>query len=325
MITLKLTANNYLAWVHQMTIILKYQQLIMHVDGSSSAPTPTITSNDKTVDNPDFRTWAADDHRTVILLNASLSEEAVTLVIGLPTARDMWVALENAYGNTSIERVHNLRDQLRLNQKGQKSVAEYGRTFKNLCDQLSAIGYPVDPVDQLHWFLCGLGPSFESFSTAIRSTRPAPSFADLLARAEGHELFTHALHASPTPPVAFSAQTQRSNSSPRGRGCRVSRGGNLAGSRGGRGHGRRPPHCQLCRRDGHYANLCPNLATYASNVTPTEDTLANAFLSQCDINAPDWVADTGATDHLNRSTQNIQNPSATSGSTHPAGSSPRTM
>ena len=35
--------------------------------------------------------------------------------------------------------------------------------FKALCDQLSAIGQPVDESDKLHWFLCGLGASFVTF------------------------------------------------------------------------------------------------------------------------------------------------------------------
>uniref|UniRef100_A0A251TUQ9 Putative zinc finger, CCHC-type n=1 Tax=Helianthus annuus TaxID=4232 RepID=A0A251TUQ9_HELAN len=313
MITMKLTSDNYLAWVHQISTILKYHKLITHIDGSSSAPVSTITSNDKTVENPEYAAWAINDHRTIIILNASLSEEAVTVIIGLPTARDMWVALENAYGNTSIERVHNLRDQLRLIQKGPKTVAEFGRTFKNLCDQLSAIGYPVDPNDQIHWFLCGLGPSFETFSTAVRSTRPAPSFPDLLARAESHELFARALHGTPSPPVAFSVQSHRNPSSSRGRGGRSFRGSNPPGGRGGRARGRRPPHCQLCRRDGHYANACPNLATFASQAVPTDEGLANAFLSQCNLHGPDWCADSGATDHMTPHTQHVNNPSATTG------------
>ncbi|GJV65498.1 reverse transcriptase domain-containing protein, partial [Tanacetum coccineum] len=39
-----------------------------------------------------------------------------------------------------------------------------------------------------------------------------------------------------------------------------------ARTNGGRGRGgRHPPHCQLCRTNGHYASSCPSLHTYASN------------------------------------------------------------
>ncbi|GKB40575.1 putative RNA-directed DNA polymerase, partial [Tanacetum coccineum] len=141
-------------------------------------------------------------------------------------------ALEAAYGNSSIKRVHTIRDQLRLIQKGTKPVAEYGRLFKTLCDQLAAIGHPVDESDQLHWFLYSLGLSFETFSTSIRSARPAPSFADLLARTESHEMFYQALHRSSSPTIAFTATHQPPPSAGGGRGGRSARAPNETGGRG---------------------------------------------------------------------------------------------
>lgn len=74
--------------------------------------------------------------RCIIILQDSLLEEAIAVIVGLSTARQIWVTLEHAYGNSSIERLHNLRDQLRLIQKGTKTVAEFGRAFKVLCDLL---------------------------------------------------------------------------------------------------------------------------------------------------------------------------------------------
>nr|GEW55436.1 retrovirus-related Pol polyprotein from transposon TNT 1-94 [Tanacetum cinerariifolium] len=93
----------------------------------------------------------ATDQRTVIILHASLSEEAISMIVGLTTARDIWAALEAAYNNYSFERVQNLRDQLRQTQKGEKLVAELGHSFKLICDQLSVIGHPVDATDQISW------------------------------------------------------------------------------------------------------------------------------------------------------------------------------
>ncbi|GJW58829.1 hypothetical protein Tco_0105560 [Tanacetum coccineum] len=59
---------------------------------------------------------------------------------------------------------------------------------------------------KLHWFVCGLGASFETFSTAIRTTKPFTTFRDLLSQAESHEMFLKSLHGSATPPVAFFSQ-----------------------------------------------------------------------------------------------------------------------
>ncbi|KAJ0837252.1 putative RNA-directed DNA polymerase [Helianthus annuus] len=257
------------------------------------------------------------EQQAIILLNASLTEEALSVTIGKNSAREIWLALENAFCNMSVERVQNLRDNLRLIQRGDKSVADYGRAFKAICDQLNAIGHPVDPMDQFHWFLCGLGTAFEGFSIHIRTVRPIPNLTDLIASAESHDLFVKALHGPSSHSVAYSAQTYQPRSQatrfnnnrpnrPAGNMYRNSSRNNSPNrgppkqyaSTGSRP--KRPPTCQLCRRQGHYATQCHQLTSFASSVTPSEAQLAQAFHAHCQLNAstPDWTSDTGASDHM---------------------------
>ncbi|GJV34145.1 putative RNA-directed DNA polymerase [Tanacetum coccineum] len=187
--------------------IFTYQKLIGHINGTSISPSPKVTIEGKANPNPDLLTWTEDDQRAVILLQSSLTEEAAAEVLGLTTAHQIWLSLEAAYSNASVERIHLLRDSLRQLKKGTSSVSDYCRRFKALCNQLSAIGHPVVEIDKLHWFLCGLGPSYETFSTAIRATKPAPMFRDLVTQAESHELFLQSLHGTPTPPAVFHVET----------------------------------------------------------------------------------------------------------------------
>lgn len=179
--------------------------------------------------------------------------------------------------------MQNLRDSLRQLQKGASYVAEYGRQLKALCDQLTAIGQPIAYVDKNHWFLCGLGPSFETFSTVQRTVKPRPSFRDLLSQAEGHQLFVKYVHGSSSSSpatVAFVAESGRSTfSSGRGFSPRGGRGGRP----GGRGRGRRPPHCQLSRQTGHYADKCPDLHTFANRGSSMDANLAQAFYAKCGV------------------------------------------
>ena len=199
-----------------------------------------------------------------------------------------------------MERVQSLRDSLRQLSKGTSSVSDFSRRFRNLCEQLAAIGHPVAEIDKLHWFLCGLGPSYEVFSTALRATKPAPLFRDLVAQAESHEMFLKSLHGTTPPPAAFHVQNQRESSTPsRGRG--FSSRGNYSRGTVAKGLGnRRPPHCQLCRTNGHYASSCPDLHTFATQTPAVDNDLAKAFHAQCHVNndTPDWAGDTGATDHM---------------------------
>ncbi|GKE61986.1 putative RNA-directed DNA polymerase, partial [Tanacetum coccineum] len=197
MIPIKLSSTNYLLWKNQMLPLLSYQKLTNHIDGTT-APSATITSGDQSIPNPAFTTWNDFDQRAVILLNSSLTEEAAAEVLGLTTAHAIWTALETAYSNSSVERIHSLRDSLRNLSKGTSTVSDYGRQFKGICDK---------------WFVCRLGASFETFSTAIRTTKPFTTFRDLLSQAESHEMFLKSLHGSATPPATFFSQQSGSRSS----------------------------------------------------------------------------------------------------------------
>ncbi|GKB95459.1 putative RNA-directed DNA polymerase [Tanacetum coccineum] len=139
LLTIKLSSSNFLLWRNQMLPLLSSQNLLGYVDDSMKPPTISIP----------------------------YADEAMAEVLGLQTARDVWLALEAAYSHDSVERMHTLKDSLRALTKGNSTVAEFGRKFKAICDQLAAIGRPVDGDDKTHWFLCGLGASFENFSTAI--------------------------------------------------------------------------------------------------------------------------------------------------------------
>ncbi|KAM0002042.1 putative RNA-directed DNA polymerase [Helianthus debilis subsp. tardiflorus] len=319
---IKLSSSNYLVWRNHTRLLLAIHKLSPHIDGSSSAPSETVTTGEKSSPNPEFITWTEADQKAALLILSSLTEEAAAEVLGITCARDIWLALENIYSNASAERVQTLRDSLSQLQKGTSSVTEFSRRFKLLCEHLAAIGHPVAETDKLHWFLRGLGPSYEIFSTAIRAVKPAPQFCDLVAQAESHELFTQSIHGTTTPPAAFHVQQHRgSSTSSRGRGT-SSRGSYSRGSNSrGRGQGRRSPHCQLCRMNGHYASSCPNLRNYAAQASQSDESLAKAFHAQCHVinDGPDWNADTGATNHMTPTHDSLHHTAPYKGSDNQAG------
>ncbi|XP_022031860.1 uncharacterized protein LOC110932916 [Helianthus annuus] len=177
--TIKLSSVNYLVWRTHMRLLLSIHKLSSHIDDSSSPPSETITIDNKSASNPEFVTWTESDQKAALLILSSLTEEAAAEVLGLNRAKEIRNALENLY----------------------------------------TIGHPVTESDKLHWFLRGLGPSYEIFSTAIRAVKPAPLFRDLVAQAESHELFSQSIHGTSTPPATFHIQHNRGSSMPsRGRG-----------------------------------------------------------------------------------------------------------
>ena len=287
---------------------LGYQKLTGYIDGTIAAPSPTIITSTTTSPNPAYATWIAADQRALILIHSSLYEEAMAETLGHTTTHAIWCALEAAYSHDSVERMHTLRDSLRQIKKGSSTVAEFAPKFKAICDQLNAIGHPLDDTDKSHWFLCGLGSSFETFSTTQRLIRPRPSFRDLVSQAESHELFLQTVNGSTVQPVAFNTtnrastgqQTEHSSSRGRGRNNYSNRGGSSRGR--GRGY-RRPPHCQLCRQEGHYATQCPDINTFENRPATIDANLARAFQAQWNVatQSPDWCVDSRASSYMTSS------------------------
>ncbi|XP_068645125.1 uncharacterized protein [Aristolochia californica] len=303
------------------------QGLLSHVDGTLEPP-PSFEPPFSQTPNPKFQTWKTTDQRLLSLLLSSLSEEAMVEAVGLTTSREVWIALENSFSHRSKARGIRLKDDLQLMKRSSSPVSTYARAFKALCDQLHAIGRLVDDTDKAHWFLRGLGSEFLSFSSAQMAQNPIPCFPDLVSRAESFEIFQKLLESSATvtPQAAFTANRHQSHRSggfsrpncglsrPHGSSSShgqspVSHHGHGQGTEGFSGHGqrqpttshcRRPPHCQICRQEGHYADRCRQ--RYSRDDEPrSEAFLADSFHSACSLSenqSSDWVVDTGASAHM---------------------------
>lgn len=127
--------------------------------------------------------WKADDQCLLSLLLSSLTEKAMIEVVGLSTARDVWLTLENTFNHRSKASEIHLKNDLQLMKRGTRPVAAYARAFKGLCDQLHVIDRPIDGIDKVHWFFCGLGVNFSNFSIVQMTLTPLPCFADLVSKA----------------------------------------------------------------------------------------------------------------------------------------------
>ncbi|KAL3515548.1 hypothetical protein ACH5RR_022450 [Cinchona calisaya] len=84
--------------------------------------------------------------------------------------------------------------------KGDTFNVEYIRIFKNICDDLAAIGKPVDDKAKVVGLLKGLVLEYESFITNILKP-PIFSYSDLIPLLQGHDtmksLYTQSTFNSP--------------------------------------------------------------------------------------------------------------------------------
>ncbi|KAL6334726.1 hypothetical protein AAG906_021385 [Vitis piasezkii] len=281
MLTIKLTSSNYLLWRNQFVPLLASQELFGYLDGSITAPSPMITASDGTPkSNPAYTSWLhTDRHRRFTLFFSH--EESMSEVLGFRHSHEAWHALEVSFSHRSKTRELQLKDELQLMHRGSQSIAEFSRTFKGLCDQLAAIGRPIDDTDKVHWYLRALGPDYKIFSTTMMSQLPLPSFAEIVPKALSHEIFERSVSHSYSNSAYFVQQTSK-----------------VAG------------HKQVKHR-GHLAKRCWNFKLKKKQSA----NLAEAF-SDCsiqDFNDSEWFPDSGATSHMTSDTEGVDQPAVYSG------------
>ena len=146
-ISVKLTQENYLLWSTQILPYLRSQNLVGFVDGSMPAPSQTIavepseeTGNRKIIINPEFTVWYPQDQLVLSLINSSVTEEVLSTMVGITTAREAWITLERQFASTSRARAMQIRMELSTIQKKDMTIADYFRKVKHLGDTLAAIG-----------------------------------------------------------------------------------------------------------------------------------------------------------------------------------------
>lgn len=82
-----------------------------------------------------------------------MSEDILSLVIGLDSSQQVWNALYTAFGHDYQEREFHLTKKLQTFRKETLTVTEYVRDFKLICDDLDVIGEPIESQKKLFWLL----------------------------------------------------------------------------------------------------------------------------------------------------------------------------
>ncbi|KAF2318762.1 hypothetical protein GH714_010522 [Hevea brasiliensis] len=222
-----------------------------------------------------------------------LSEESLGLVIGLETVHTVWSALKDAYAQDSQEREFTLRQQLTYFRKDEnRSITEHLRLFKELCDSLAAIGKKVPDEEKVFCLLTSLGPQYETFTTTMLKP-PRPNFNELNS--------------------SSNSSNRRPRFNSQGRGFQAQQTQNPFPNKESYSSQRRPPPagrrrmtpaerelyknevCQYCNRDGHIAKICWWIPQEKQS-SPAQ--ALSALTLDTDVVDTDWVADSGASNHM---------------------------
>ncbi|KAK8264781.1 hypothetical protein V6Z11_D12G131900 [Gossypium hirsutum] len=94
-------SQNYSTWKAQVSMLMHGHNIFGHLDGSLSAPPPTITTDNHNVINPAYQKWFQQDQLVQNALLASVKPTLASTVANAPTAHKAWLALQTAFANKS--------------------------------------------------------------------------------------------------------------------------------------------------------------------------------------------------------------------------------
>ena len=174
-VTVKLTDRNYLLWKSQFESFLSGQGLLGFVTSAisvpaSTIPVPHIEGHTDTAANPDFQAWHRSDQVVKSWLLGSLTEDILSVVVGSKTSQEVWLNLASHFNRISASRVFELQRRLHGLSKEGKTMDEYLRCLKNICDQLASVGSPVTEKMKIFAMVHGLTREYEPLITSLENT-----------------------------------------------------------------------------------------------------------------------------------------------------------
>ncbi|XXG63790.1 hypothetical protein AAC387_Pa05g1894 [Persea americana] len=152
-VSIRLTQTNFPLWKTQIMGLVESQDMLGLIDDTCSMPEqflPTSSaegaSGASQSVNPKYIAWRRSDRLLRGWITGTLSEKILGMVVGLNTATEVWKTLEDSFARDSQEREFYLSQKLQMHRKGTSSINDYIRSFKEICDELAAIGKPVNDI-----------------------------------------------------------------------------------------------------------------------------------------------------------------------------------
>lgn len=177
LISIRLDYSNYVLWKFQFSSMLRVHKLFGFVDGSNKALSKTLystsssSSEESATDlNPVYEDWLTKDQMLMTLINATLSAEALTYIVGCSSSKDEWEALERHYSSSTRSNIVNLKTDLQsITKKTDESVDSYIKRIKEIKDKLVNVSSVVNDEDLLIYELNGLSVEYNTFQTSMRT------------------------------------------------------------------------------------------------------------------------------------------------------------
>ncbi|XP_041001671.1 uncharacterized protein LOC121247374 [Juglans microcarpa x Juglans regia] len=159
----KLTPSTFPQWRAQFEALLIDYDLLDYVNGISSCPPPVGTS---TTDLNKTH-WVRQDKLILSAILASTSPTITPLIATTKTSHEAWNKLKMLYASRPRIRAMQLKEELTLIQRGNRSISDFLHVVKALADEIAIIDHPISDDDLTLYVLNGLGPDFREIAAPI--------------------------------------------------------------------------------------------------------------------------------------------------------------
>ncbi|KAD2804123.1 hypothetical protein E3N88_37500 [Mikania micrantha] len=222
-----LNSGNYSSWLLVIHPFLVTNNLFGYIDGSIPCPPQTIAapaasskdaaSKDAALSahqpNPQYTIWLSNDAHVRMLLLSTISEAALHHARGTLTARDLWLALEQAFAPHTSSREYTLKTQLlRISMKADETPTTYLQRAQEYSSALANIGEPLKDKDLVMMVISGLRDEYHGVKTMALTRQLA--FNELHAVIADHDYMLKRTAPTVPPTQAFSAMVKPPATSP---------------------------------------------------------------------------------------------------------------
>uniref|UniRef100_A0A2N9HE87 Reverse transcriptase Ty1/copia-type domain-containing protein n=1 Tax=Fagus sylvatica TaxID=28930 RepID=A0A2N9HE87_FAGSY len=159
---------------------------------SFPAPPPLVS----TADELRKTHWVRQDKLILSAILASTSPSITPLIATAKTSHGAWTKLKTLYASRSRTRAMQLKEELTLNQRGNRSITDYLHAVKALADEIAIIDHPISDDDLTLYVLNGLGPDFREIAGPIRTRESSLTFEELHDLLVGHEAYLRRLETA---------------------------------------------------------------------------------------------------------------------------------
>lgn len=199
----KLTPSTFPQWRAQFEALLIGYDLMDFVTGTLQCP--AIDAQQSATSKAANSRWVRQDKLILHALLASTSTTITPLLASCKTSHEAWTRLTRLYAGKSRTRAMQLKEDLTLNNRGNRTVAEFLQAIKLIADELAIIDHPVSDDDLTLYILNGLGPEYREIAAPIRARENSLRFEELHDLLVGHESYLRRLDQHATQSLVATA------------------------------------------------------------------------------------------------------------------------